>query len=146
MVLPRRLWGTPNVDQRSRNMVFTHGPAAHLPCLATRVGVGTIFRSSDVARFVQGGVVKTFRCATYRRASMKLKCVCGYVMTNIASPNDTEHLLVSDRSQELLQNLVDSQVSRDGIVDEWPEHWKNCNPHEVWMCSECKRLYFSPYG
>ena len=77
---------------------------------------------------------------------MKLKCVCGYVMTNIASPNDTEHLLVSDRSQELLQNLVDSQVSRDGIVDEWPEHWKNCNPHEVWMCSECKRLYFSPYG
>jgi hypothetical protein len=27
-----------------------------------RAGIGTISRSSDIARFVQGGVVKTFRC------------------------------------------------------------------------------------
>ena len=48
-------------------MVFTQGPSAHLPCLATRSGTGTISGSSDVARFVQGGVVKTFRWATTHR-------------------------------------------------------------------------------
>ena len=47
-------------------MVFTLEPAALLPTLSTRAGLDTISCSSDVARFVQGGVVKTFRCATYR--------------------------------------------------------------------------------
>ena len=50
-------------------MFFTLRPSAHLPTLATRAGVGTIARSSCIARFVQGGVVKTFRCATQ---SMKI--------------------------------------------------------------------------
>ena len=45
-------------------MVFTQGPSAHLRSLATLTGFGTIFRSSGIACFVQGGVVKTFRCAT----------------------------------------------------------------------------------
>ena len=45
------------------NMVFTHGPSAHLRPLATLAGLGTISDNSDIARFVQGGVVKTFRCA-----------------------------------------------------------------------------------
>ena len=45
-------------------MVFTLGPSAHLRLLATLAGFGTISRSSDIVRFVQGGVVKTFRCAT----------------------------------------------------------------------------------
>jgi hypothetical protein len=49
---------------RARQHGFYARPSAHLPCLATRAGVGTIFRSSDIARFVQGGVVKTFRYAT----------------------------------------------------------------------------------
>ena len=44
-------------------MVFTLRPSAHLPCLATRAGLGRITRSSNIARFVQGGVVKTFRWA-----------------------------------------------------------------------------------
>jgi peptide subunit release factor 1 (eRF1) len=47
-------------------MVFTLRPSAHLPCLATRAGLGTISLDSGIVRFVQGGVVKTFRCATYR--------------------------------------------------------------------------------
>ena len=34
-----------------------------LRLLATLAGFGTISRSSDIVRFVQGGVVKTFRCA-----------------------------------------------------------------------------------
>jgi hypothetical protein len=38
--------------------------------LVTRAGIGTIFRSSNIARFVEGGVVKTFRCATYREGLM----------------------------------------------------------------------------
>ena len=41
---------------------FYARPSAHLPWLVTRAGLGTISRSSDIARFVQGGVVKTFRC------------------------------------------------------------------------------------
>ncbi|KLU03492.1 hypothetical protein RISK_004496 [Rhodopirellula islandica] len=32
--------------------------------MSTRAGLGTIVGSSDIARFVQGGVVKTFRCTT----------------------------------------------------------------------------------
>ena len=44
-------------------MVFTQGSSAHLRSLATLTGFGTIFRSSGIACFVQGGVVKTFRCA-----------------------------------------------------------------------------------
>ena len=44
---------------------FYARPSAHLRSLATGVGLGRITHSSDIARFVQGGVVKTFRCATY---------------------------------------------------------------------------------
>ena len=50
-------------------MVFTLRPSAHLPCLATRAALGTISGSSDIARFVQGGVVKTFRWATQMHVS-----------------------------------------------------------------------------
>ena len=32
--------------------------------MSTRAGLGTIFRTSDFVRFVQGGVVKTFRWAS----------------------------------------------------------------------------------
>ena len=35
---------------------------AHLRPLATGVSLGTICSSSNIVRFVQGGVVKTFRC------------------------------------------------------------------------------------
>ena len=38
-------------------------PAAHLRPLATLARLGTIPRNSGSVRFVQGGVVKTFRCA-----------------------------------------------------------------------------------
>ena len=44
-------------------MVFTLRPSAHLRPLATLAGLGTMSRNSDIVRFVQGGVVKTFRCA-----------------------------------------------------------------------------------
>ena len=47
--------------QMSANMVFTLWPSAHLRPLATIAGLGTISRNSDIVRFVQGGVVKTFR-------------------------------------------------------------------------------------
>ena len=40
---------------------FTLGPSAHLRPLATLAGLGTIFSNSGIVRFVQGGVVKTFR-------------------------------------------------------------------------------------
>ena len=42
-------------------MVFTQGPSAHLPCLVTLAGLGTISSSSGIVRFVHGGVVNAFR-------------------------------------------------------------------------------------
>jgi hypothetical protein len=77
---------------------------------------------------------------------MELKCICGNVMSDIGSPNDTEHLLISNRSMERLQDSVDAQVDRDGIIDEWPEHWEHSGGTEVWKCHVCKRLYVSPKG
>ncbi len=77
---------------------------------------------------------------------MELKCICGNVMSDIGSPNDTEHLLISNRSVERLKDLVDSQIERNGIVDEWPEHWEQSGALEVWKCYACKRLYMSPKG
>ena len=44
-------------------MVFTLGLRHTFVCLANIAGIGTILRSSGIARFVQGGVVKTFRWA-----------------------------------------------------------------------------------
>ncbi len=38
--------------------VYAEALRAHLRPLATIAGLGTIFRSSGIARFVQGGVVK----------------------------------------------------------------------------------------
>ena len=43
---------------------FYAGPSAHLRPLATLAGLGTIFSNSGIVRFVQGGVVKTFRWAS----------------------------------------------------------------------------------
>lgn len=62
------------------------------------------------------------------------------------TPNDTEHLVISNRSMERLQDLVDAEVERDGVVDEWPEHWERCGATEVWKCHVCNRLYVSPRG
>ena len=45
-------------------MVFTLRPSAHLRSLATGVGFGTISAVQTSLGFVQGGVVKTFRCRT----------------------------------------------------------------------------------
>ena len=52
---PLRLQGTKKAN--ACNEAPTHLP---------RVGLGTISGSSDITRFVQGGVVKIFRCTTYR--------------------------------------------------------------------------------
>lgn len=49
---------TPNMVSRS---------SAHLSSLATGPGLGTISGSSDIARFVQGGIAKTFRRVRHRR-------------------------------------------------------------------------------
>ena len=44
-------------------MVFTLGLRHTFACLATGARIGKLFRNSNIVRFVQGGVVKTFRCA-----------------------------------------------------------------------------------
>ena len=48
--------------------VAQHGfyarPSAHRCRLFKPPSGGTIFRNSDIVRFVHAGVVKTFRCAT----------------------------------------------------------------------------------
>lgn len=77
---------------------------------------------------------------------MNLKCACGYWMSDVGAPNDTEHLLLSNRAQERLQDLVDDQVRREGVVDMWPEHWEACGALEAWVCPSCRRIYVNPKG
>jgi len=78
--------------------------------------------------------------------ALEIKCLCGNLMSDSGSPNETENLLISNKSIEVLQDLVDSQVEREGIVDEWPEHWERSHALVVWKCHMCKRLYISPKG
>jgi hypothetical protein len=75
---------------------------------------------------------------------MKFTCLCGNPLSNTGQPNDTEHLLLSNRGVERLQDLADAQVSAEGIIDEWPEHWEESGAIEVWKCLECNRLYVFP--
>ena len=77
---------------------------------------------------------------------MYLKCICGNVMTNVASPNEVEHVLLSDHAQERLQDLVDQEVSTNGKVDLWPEHWEEAGSIDVWKCQDCGRLYLNAKG
>jgi hypothetical protein len=77
---------------------------------------------------------------------MNLWCICGNPMSDSGSPNDTEHLLISNRSMEQLQDLVDGEVEKDGTVDMWPEHWEQSKALEVWKCYKCQRLYLNPKG
>ncbi|MEO9933791.1 hypothetical protein [Rhodopirellula bahusiensis] len=55
--------------------VYAEALRAHLPTLATRAGLGAISDSSCIVRFVQGGVVKTFRCAATTNGEIQL-CHC----------------------------------------------------------------------
>jgi hypothetical protein len=75
---------------------------------------------------------------------MQFECLCGTMLSDTASPNDTEHLLISSRSIERLQDLVDDELAKDGVVDMWPEHWDECGAIEVWKCHKCNRLYVQP--
>ncbi len=77
---------------------------------------------------------------------MKLNCLCGSQMCNIGAPNDIEHLLINSYSIEKIQDLVDSEIERNGSVDEWPEHWEQSQALDVWKCRECQRLYVNPNG
>jgi hypothetical protein len=74
---------------------------------------------------------------------MRLKCLCGNHLDNIASPNSVEHLLVSDSAKEKFQNLADDEIRESGEVDMWPEHWENAGSIVVWKCFECGRLYLN---
>jgi hypothetical protein len=77
---------------------------------------------------------------------MRLECLCGYMMADTGQPNDVEHLLISCRSMERLQDLADEEVKKDGIIDMWPEHWEQSGASEIWKCLKCNRLYFNPKG
>jgi len=59
----------------------------------------------------------------------KLRCKCGYVMSDVSSPNVFQNWMVSDFQ---LENLPDELDSGD-IMD---------NSTEVWKCCECGRLTF----
>lgn len=71
---------------------------------------------------------------------MYFTCVCGCPLSNTASPNDVEHLLIGDRARELLEHLVDQEIRATGDVDMWPEHWGRCGVI-FWKCHMCTRLY-----
>ena len=77
---------------------------------------------------------------------MYLECICGNVMNDIAAPNSVEHLLLSYAAMERLQDLVDQEVSVDGEVSLWPEHWKEAGAIVVWRCPACDRLHLNSTG
>ena len=60
---------------------FYARPAAHLPTLSTRAGLGTIFGSSGIAGFVQGGVVKTFRYPPSVECKSAVSRISGKLVT-----------------------------------------------------------------
>ena len=72
-------------------MVFTLGPSAHLRFLATGDGFGVIFSNACTARFVQGGVVKTFR---YFESAQKTTLFPAYLIHK------------TDRKMELCQDCA----------------------------------------
>lgn len=72
---------------------------------------------------------------------MKITCKCGFVLSDSGSPNDMEHVLVSDRQVEALQDLVDNEVEADGEIQMWPEHWEESGATEIWKCEQCDRLH-----
>ena len=77
---------------------------------------------------------------------MYLKCECGTVLSDVASPNDVEHLLLSYRAKERLQDLVDDEVASDGTIRMWSEHCEQSGAIDVWRCPDCVRLYFNARG
>jgi len=77
---------------------------------------------------------------------MYLKCECGEVLTDVAAPNDIEHLLLSYRAQERLENLADAEVRQEGEIRIWPELWEQAGAIVVWRCPNCGRLYLNARG
>ena len=77
---------------------------------------------------------------------MYLKCDCGLVLNDIASPNDVEQIMLSDRAKERLQDLVDVEVERERKISMWPEHWEDAGAIDVWRCPNCGNLYFNARG
>ena len=77
---------------------------------------------------------------------MYLRCLCGECLSDIGAPNDTEHVLLSNRVVERFQDLADEEVAAAGIVDSWPEHWENAGSIQLWKCYKCHRLYMNVMG
>jgi hypothetical protein len=67
-------------------------------------------------------------------------------LSDAGSPNDTEHVLLSDSVVEKFQDLADKEVAADGAVNSWPEHWEDAGSIELWKCYNCHRLYMNVGG
>jgi hypothetical protein len=67
-------------------------------------------------------------------------------LSNAGAPNDTDHVLLSNRVMERLQDLVDNEVETAGRIDSWPEHWADAGSIRVWKCHRCHRLYLNTAG
>ena len=91
-------------------MVFTLRPSAHLPTLATRAGLGTISRCSCTVRFVQGGVVITFRC-TPRFSQLDTVDDNPY-----APPRTLTEFIPSTEPRELSRPLIAAVGALLGVV------------------------------
>lgn len=77
---------------------------------------------------------------------MNFRCLCGESLSDVASPNNVEHILLADAAIERLQNLVDKEVEADGEIQMWPEHWEDAGAVDIWKCPTCKRLYLGARG
>jgi hypothetical protein len=77
---------------------------------------------------------------------MRLKCICGHTMTDIAHPNSIEHLLLDAYAQEQLENLLDKEVAENGKIDLLSDHFDEVKAIDVWKCNACERLYVNAHG
>lgn len=77
---------------------------------------------------------------------MFLRCYCGYVLTNVNSPNPIEHLLLNAKSIEKMQDISDAEVAKHGVIEMWPENWEAAGGTNIWHCFKCNRLYIGVEG
>lgn len=77
---------------------------------------------------------------------MFLRCPCGHILNDVASPGCVTHLLLSDHGVETLENEVDREVNDEGKVDMWPEHFEKAGAINTWLCPKCHRLFLRATG
>ena len=112
---------------------FYARPAAHLRSLATTAGFGTICGSSGIVRFVQGGVVKTFRCTPLVNPMTRRR-----QKRDIANGGLPPGAVAADTSKQVPINTYGSPKTFYVDVD---FKCRDCGSKETWTAKDQKWFY-----